>query len=838
MIELFQNLIFGGKGISNKDIEKLVFRHKFSKFLPWRVYDPATQAYFNMDDSVGYLWECIPLVYANRQVFGLLEGLLNQAFPENTVLQFILYADPRVKPILERYKYLKVRQNELSLKATNSTGNFFQTGTMGLAQLQGIPVRNFRLFVALKLPGTERVNEFNDIRNGVFEILKGINLYPQGVDPRVLINLAAQIFNGDVPDFSYDPDVLLNEQMILSETAIKTSFSRIKIGGKYWGCQTVKKMAERIDNLTFNFLNGDIWGVTGDANQITNPFILTVNVIFQNLAPQLHRKCNFVLQQKAIGSLAPNLLNKQDEYTWATGELEKGIRFVRVMPVLWHQADTAEELQESAARVKRIWQSRSFVPQEDRGILKMLFLSALPFGLYTDKRALDFIERDFIAHPSVVARCLPIQADFMGGGDPHCLFVGRKGQLVTFDLFAPFANNSNALIAATTGAGKSFLVNTLAFSYYMSGAKIRIVDIGRSYAKLCNLVDGQFIHFTADSRIVLNPFSNIVSIDESIRAVSATIAQMIFSTSYRIPSETEMSLIKSAIRNVYHSYGNQGTIDHVYRFLASPTKSLEEVGDLECSEDDDSCVRGIKQVSTEMAFNLRNFTTSGEYGRWFNGPSTLNIAEEDFVVLELEELKKQPELFNVVTLQLLDYVTSDLYLSEKSDLKRMIIFDEAWQFFNNNGREQSGNASFLGRVIEEGYRRARKYGGSFSTVVQSLLDFEIFGDIGQVILSNSAYKFMLQSSDFEKAKRKDIIDYGDFMMDILKSITSPKPRYSEIFMDTPIGTGVARLVVDPFMYYVSTSAASENALIENLVKTQGCTYAEAIEHLIGRPESS
>jgi conjugal transfer ATP-binding protein TraC len=136
----------------------------------------------------------------------------------------------------------------------------------------------------------------------------------------------------------------------------------------------------------------------------------------------------------------------------------------------------------------------------------------------------------------------------------------------------------------------------------------------------------------------------------------------------------------------------------------------------------------------------------------------------------------------------------------------------------------------LRNIIEEGYRRARKYGGSFTTITQSLLDLEMFGSVGDVIRDNSAYKFFLESPSFEKAKARKIIDYDDFLMSLLKSVKSPRPRYSEIFMDTPIGTGIARLVVDPFSYYLFTSDASDIAKIERLVAS-GKTYAEAITEM-------
>jgi len=236
-------------------------------------------------------------------------------------------------------------------------------------------------------------------------------------------------------------------------------------------------------------------------------------------------------------------------------------------------------------------------------------------------------------------------------------------------------------------------------------------------------------------------------------------------------------IFDEGIGYAYTNYGNESDINSIYEYLINFTKYADEILDFNC-DDNPECTADLNLLASKLAFNLREFTSHGVFGKWFNGPATLNISQDDFVVLELEELKKQDDLFNVVTLQLLNYVSQDLYLSDRSR-KRLIIFDEAWQFFREG--------SMLKNVIEEGYRRARKYGGSFTTITQSLLDLEMFGDIGNVLKENSAFKFYLESSAFGKAKEKKIIDYEDFLLRILKSVKSPKPRYSEIFMDTPAG---------------------------------------------------
>lgn len=817
------NLLFGSNGgLTHKMLQGLTARNQFSDYLPYLAYDESSDIYLNIDDTLGFLWECTPLVYAGTSTVEVLQGLFTAAIPEKSILQFILYADPYIDPVLNHYKALRQRQSSLITEATSNVADFFQNGArQGVRNFQGTPIRNFRLFVALKLPNLQNLNIL-DIRDTVYEVLKGAYLSPRNVSPADLIFFLQHLFNETPPKTAAsDNRRPLRKQVILSETPVHTRWDRMEIGNRHFRCLSPKVMPDQVDEFLFNHVSGDIWGVQSDTNQIKQPFMVVTNVIFESLRAKLHAKCNFVLSQQAIGSFATSLKRKQEEYTWAAGEVEKGTPFVRIMPFAWTIGNSEQEARESLARIKRIWESRGFTMQEDKGMIKIFFLSSLPFGLYNIKSNINDIDRDFICNAKAAAYCLPIQADYSGGQEPYNLFVGRKGQIIGIDIFDSQSNNMNALIAAESGSGKSFFTNNLVFNYYAAGSIVRLIDVGGSYKKLCKMLDGVFIEFSKQSKIVINPFSNVIDINEDASAIAAIIAQMAFSSTNMMPNETERTLIKNAVHYAYENYREDADINTVYEYLTTFPKYADEMLDLSCN--DDECVSDLKLKAQNIAFNLRGFTSRGEFGRWFNGPSTLNISHDEFVVLELEELKKQQELFKVITLQVLNYVTQDLYLSDRSR-RRLVIFDEAWQFFKEG--------EMLKNIIEEGYRRARKYGGSFTTITQSLLDLEQFGSVGEVIRDNSAYKFLLQSQSFEKAKNKKIIDYDDFMMRLLKSVKSPRPRYSEIFMDTPVGTGISRLIVDPFSYYLFTSDGEENAEIERRA-ANGKTYAEVITEMIG-----
>ena len=86
-----------------------------------------------------------------------------------------------------------------------------------------------------------------------------------------------------------------------------------------------------------------------------------------------------------------------------------------------------------------------------------------------------------------------------GSKTPTLMFAGRRGQLLTLDLYDN-DGNYNAAVIGSPGSGKSVLLNELAWSYRAIGAKIWMQDLGRSFEKLCRKAEGTFIEFRPTSR--------------------------------------------------------------------------------------------------------------------------------------------------------------------------------------------------------------------------------------------------------------------------------------------------------------------------------------------------
>lgn len=811
-------------GVTRADIYKQSQRNRFSDFLPWLVADEQNR-YLNMDNTEGYIWECIPLAFSFPYIQKF-ESLFKAPIPERTIIQFILYADPNVSPMLERYRANKNLKSEIVEKNVEQYAQHLEKGNRGIKSLHGIPTRNFRVFVTIK-----NEKPLSEEMIAIFEEgLKSAGLAPKRMQPSALAQWMRNILNDPYSPQSnnHDPTVPLRKQLIKAETEIDFSKNPAKIGNTYFRCLTPKVTCGNISSLKANTLLGGYEGIQDDQNQISCPFLYSMTIVVDEKRhkDEISSRATTTMMQKAGGTFAKKLGKRIEEYSVALDKIDRQEKYYKVIPKLWILSEDENELNEMTARANRMWQAANFEMQQETKIAKILFIASLPFGFYHIDDNIDRIDRHFYLSSADIARLLPVQTEFRPVCDPVLMYVGRKGQLLPLDLFSKRATNYNFVVSALSGGGKSFTLNNLCNSYYSAGAAVRIVDLGGSYYKSCKIAGGRYLDFDKE-KLISNPFDfhgDLEDIERGKSTCATIVSEMVYSSSGIPMKETESTLLSKAIQWVHKDGRNESGIDGTREYLATFPKHFDDDGIFGETNNLEFAINSAR----EMAFNLSEFSSKGRYGRFFNGRSTFDISKDSFVVLELESLLSNPELLRVVMLQMMNAVTQDLYLS-KRDRARFILFEEVATILKQQGTK---DLSRLAAIIEEGYRRARKYKGSFGVVLQSLLDTEDFGPVGKVILSNASFKFYLASSDYGQAAQKKIIPYEGIDLEILKSVKNNNPNYSEMFIDSPLGAGVARLTVDPWTYWVNTSDPDD---VKNYFRCieQGMTNIEAISKLSG-----
>ena len=818
--------IFGKDGgLTHGEVRAQLERERFSDYLPWATYDFERRCYTTIDNAFGYIYEIEPVTYADETVIETINGLLNIQYPKGTNLQFNLFADPYIGGFITDYMSVQTRQEHLVNENTRHSVEHLLEGQDGLDQLQGIPIRNFRCFVSVK--SKKPLSE--DLRSVTIEQLKRFNV--RSVQPGGEDGLLATMrrFFSDMrvsKSGQYNENNLIRKQVLDAGAPIEFREKNIRFGNHYGRCITPQANPSEVSPHSINRLAGGMMGLVDDSEQITGPFIVSLNVIFDDPSMEVAAKSQVVTAQRAGGAVAQQIGKMVEEFHWAV-DAAKNEKFVRVVPSVWVFGFSEQELRDNVARVKRLYESQHYAMQEESYLSKPLFIASLPLGLYLDKGNLGILDRDFIVPAKTAAVMAPIQGDYKGAGRPVLAYIGRKGQVCGFDLFNPLTNNYNFLVSAESGAGKSFLLNNLAYKYYASGSAVRIIDIGYSYEKNCKLLGGRFIDVGGE-RVVLNPFDVAAGDDKdrelSVQTAANVLALMATSAAGTVLNDTQINLLKGAAKWVFREGRTQNGIDAAFEYLMTFPK---HASDMEREAED-----VLKEDAKILGYNIQAFCKDGEYGQFFNGPSTLQIHNDDFVVLELEQLRNYKQLFSVLVMQVLNSVTQDLYLSDR-ERSRFILFEEAAAFLKDN-MAGSMAKTFAG-VIEAGFRRARKYRGSFGIVLQSVLDLDSFGDVGQVVWENAATKFLLQGQSYAKAAEKNVIPYDGFALDLLKSVRNNKPRYSEIFIDSTYGCGVGRLVVDPHSYFINTSDPADIAKFNKLVG-RGLTPAEAIDVLVAGTE--
>lgn len=819
------------RGPDEGEHEQLVQRESFSKFIPYAYYDDESGEYMTRHDSYGFLWECRPVTFMSNKTLASILSIFKQEMPKETVLSFSLYPDSRIERFVDAYVGLKTRKDDLSVEAARRYAQHMMSGADGMRGLQGIPTRNFRLFVSIKSPK----GISNELFQNVQENLSAAGLSPEIMPPGPLLDWLRGLLNDRLPEYpeAYSPGRPIASQVLLAETDVSIVDSGMKFGSKYVACLTPKSMPERAEALTTNRLIGGFMGKDDDSTMLNHEFLWTTSVFFKASKKEVQGQQNRMGWQRMGGSWAKSIARRLNELDWVLDDIDK-IPYVNVFTTMLIFGDSKKDVDEGCARARGLWEKVGYVMQrEGKKLARVLIPASLPMGLYLGLKNYSnvvAIERDFPVSALAAVELLPVQGDYMGGMRPVVPFIGRKGQLIGLDVYDENANNHNFYVAAQSGAGKSFVLNFLVSNYYTAGAFIRCTDIGDSYLKQCRAVGGRYIDIGGQAdKICLNPFVQMSLPDDENRLENSkgnesitanVILTMIYSsTGTANVDEVQYSLVKDAVRYAQSVDGGLMGIDHVYQYLRNYPKLASE-----------EALPALSDLAHRMAFTLRDFTSKGKYGPMFNGKSTLNIADDQFVVMEMDRLLGEPELFRVVSMQVINAITQDLYTARDRSIRRFMLFDEAWKYLGADEKTPSAPTYMIGGVISEGYRRARKYGGSTGIVTQSPLDFLAFGPAGSVINSNSAFKFLLQSDAYSKAVDAKILEYQGLELDLARSVKNHRPHYSEILLDTPFGKGIGRLCVDRWTYWLNTSTGSERDKFMALME-KGVSPRDAITKL-------
>lgn len=141
-------------------------------------------------------------------------------------------------------------------------------------------------------------------------------------------------------------------------------------------------------------------------------------------------------------------------------------------------------------------------------------------------------------------------------------FTDRQGVPVGIDLAdLPMRtnriNNRNKFVLGPSGSGKSFYMNALIEQYMGYNMDAVIIDTGHSYSGLCSYYKGQYITYTDQKPITMNPFL-ITEVEYNIekKEFLGTLIGLLWKGTDGTFSQVERDVISNLISAYYNQYFN------------------------------------------------------------------------------------------------------------------------------------------------------------------------------------------------------------------------------------------------------------------------------------------
>ena len=335
--------------------------------------------------------------------------------------------------------------------------------------------------------------------------------------------------------------------------------------------------------------------------------------------------------------------------------------------------------------------------------------------------------------------------------------------LVIFDRFS--LENSNSVVFAKSGAGKSFLVKLEALRSMMFGTEIFIVDPENEYQRMCDAVGGAYIQLSLNSTTRLNPFDlpKVVDSEEADTALRSNLitlhglfrlmmggaqAQIVGGSTALMPAlnPAEEADLDQALIDTYARAGiTSDPLTH-----NSPPPTIADLYDT---------LLHMGGLGPQLAQRLRKYTT-GTFAGIFSQQSNVSI-NNPLVVFNIRDL--EDELRPVAMYIVLNYIWNKTKTDQQ---KRLLIVDEAWQLM-----KYEDSANFLFSVA----KRARKYNLGITTITQDVEDF-MGSRMGRAIVANASMQFLLKQST----------SAVDVLTEVFKLTSEEAKRLSQF----PVGQGL------------------------------------------------
>ncbi|MBP7134244.1 DUF87 domain-containing protein [Patescibacteria group bacterium] len=331
----------------------------------------------------------------------------------------------------------------------------------------------------------------------------------------------------------------------------------------------------------------------------------------------------------------------------------------------------------------------------------------------------DQLQITFNMSTSPIASSFPFTSAELSSDNGILYGVNRhNNSLILFDRFS--LQNANAVIFATSGAGKSYAVKLEIIRSLMLGVEVIVIDPEMEYKHLSDAVGGTYINISLSSRSKINPF-------ELPRPVGETSSSEDIIRSAVITIKGLLKLMLGKVTTAEDSILDRALLETYAKKDIVPGADLTKV-EAPILQDFQDILEGM-EGTTDLVIKLKKYT-EGTFAGLLNSPTTVQMNNQlvTFSVRDLEDELRPMSIYTIIT-----YIWNVVRSERK---KRILVIDEAWWLM-----QSEDSAKFIFALV----KRCRKYYLGITTITQDVNDF-LTSPYGQAIVTNSSLQLLMKQS--------------------------------------------------------------------------------------------
>lgn len=812
---------------SAKAAESLTM-HYLSSLLPYRLYDPVTKVYEN-ENSYGFFLELVPLLGLDSNSQKQISALIRDLGEEGANIQCMIWADPRIDPFLKSWQKPRFQQGGIYEKIAQKKAEFFQ----GKGFKGDIPPRIFRVFFSYSAPkpiASKKAYFLKMLSEKRQKTLGALDQFKIVIDTTVLnfLDLMSGLLN-----FEQDTAVhkrknwsqtnYLSDQICLPGGALEVFPNKVVFQGN---TTTEFKTFEAIDfpdYWSMNLQQELIGDFMSETHKIPSPFYIHYGVHFpsQDRAEmKLNAKAKYLDHQTKSGyinRMAPQISQELEENLAVTRELKSGEKIVetRLSAGLW---SAPGQMIRSETALESLYRKYGFKlqPNHFHHLNELIF--SMPMAWGESSKCMKQMKKHMClrtTYTAETANFISMIGEWWGNSREGMVFLGRRGQIASWDPFET-PGNLNMVVVGASGQGKSVFMQDLIMTELGRGSRVFVLDLGRSFEKLCQLLHGQYLFFNERSNLNLNPFHIVKrqggdrNINLYIDMVASIVGTM--AMPHEQIDKERMDLLSSAVKVAWESKGPLATIDDVIVIIRQSSFNSEL----------------MKGAVESLCEGLKKYTTTGAYSNYFYGTQDISF-QSDLVVIETEELKNMQDLQAVIMQIFALNISGQVFMGNR-EKRSYICIDEGWDLLKSPQMEG---------FIESMARRLRKYNGALVVGTQSLSDFDRSKGAKAAFFNSNWVVIVGGNAEMVKSiQEKEILpEMNERLAEVLRSMRKVDGKFAESFIydkNSQVGS-INRLFLDPFSAMLYSTKAEDFQIVQELGKF-GLSVEDAIEWLLKNKE--